>query len=77
MTTDEDGRSIGVGELRVISTERIPLDDTLFEASGTARCSGSCRPGVRWPLQAGESARDMPVGTMEAIKKDLGLKGRT
>ena len=21
--------------------------------------------------------RDMPVGTMEAIKKDLGLKGRT
>ena len=34
VTTDEDGRSIGVHELRVISTERLPLDEALFEASG-------------------------------------------
>ena len=34
VTTDEDGRSIGVHELRVISMERLPLDEALFEASG-------------------------------------------
>ena len=45
MTTDEDGRSIGVGELRVISTERIPLDDTLFEASGDREVFGFLPPG--------------------------------
>ena len=45
VTTDEDGRPIGVYELRVISTERIPLDETLFEASGDREVFGFVPPG--------------------------------
>ena len=44
VTTDEDGRSIGVDELRVISTERIPLDEALFEASGDREVFGFVPP---------------------------------
>lgn len=45
VTTDEDGRSMGVHELRVISTERIPLDEALFEASGDREVFGFVPPG--------------------------------
>lgn len=46
MTTDEDGRPIGVQELRVISTERIALDEALFEASGDREVFGFVPPGT-------------------------------
>ncbi|MCY4505653.1 MAG: hypothetical protein OXG35_01635 [Acidobacteria bacterium] len=45
VTTDEDGRLIGVEELRVTSTERIPLDEALFEASGDREVFGFVPPG--------------------------------
>ena len=50
--TDEDGRSIGVRELRVISTERTPLDEALFEASGDREVFGFVPPGST-PASAG------------------------
>ena len=46
MTTDEDGRSMGVDKLRVISTERIRLDEALFEASGDREVFGFVPPEV-------------------------------
>ena len=45
VTTDGDGRSIGVDELRVISTARLPLDEALFEASGDREVFGFLPPG--------------------------------
>ena len=40
VTADEDGRSMGVEELRVISTEETPLDEALFEACGDREVFG-------------------------------------
>ena len=44
VTTDENGRSIGVQEMRVTSTERIALDEVLFEASGDREVFGFVPP---------------------------------
>ena len=59
VTTDEDGRSIGVDELRVISAERIPLDEALFEASGDHEVFGFVPPGST-PASAGGVRRWFP-----------------
>ena len=45
VTTDEDGRPVGVQELWVTSTERIPLDEALFKASGDREVFGFVPPG--------------------------------